>query len=424
MPASESAEPAPTPADDSHRLADARRSGGFVQRVTAGHALAFAAFLFLPLSVLSSQGLALLLSLAALPLLFRSLRRGQFRALARRPLTWVLAGVLGWGAVTALWAIDAGAVFALWPSLVALFLAAVVTLAATLGLDEAERWVLRAALLWGFITGVALLGGEFATGQFFADILRGSEPAAKLAMLNPALSVLLLMLWPVVLVAWRWRPFAWAVPVAALLILAGVSATAWIALLGGVAVYLIVLWGGRLAVQSLTAIAVVLVLAAPLVPVVATPERAEPLLEGARPSALHRVYIWEFTAARIAEKPLLGWGLDSSRSIPGGDVFVMGDSPLMSLHPHNAPLQIWLELGLPGALALAALMFLAGRVVAEYPGRWRAAAMATFATALVFAGLSYGIWQNWWIATLAMTAVFTRAALGDAPDGAPETPGA
>jgi hypothetical protein len=50
--------------------------------------------------------------------------------------------------------------------------------------------------------------------------------------------------------------------------------------------------------------------------------------------------------------------------------------------------------------------------------------MATFVTALVFAGLSYGIWQNWWIATLAMTAVFTRAALGDAPDGAPETPGA
>ena len=39
-------------------------------------------------------------------------------------------------------------------------------------------------------------------------------------------------------------------------------------------------------------------------------------------SAGHRLLIWSFTGNRIAEHPVLGWGLDSSRAIPGGGIVI------------------------------------------------------------------------------------------------------
>ncbi len=86
------------------------------------------------------------------------------------------------------------------------------------------------------------------------------------------------------------------------------------------------------------------------------------------PSAHHRVTIWRFTAQRIAERPLLGWGMDASRGFPGGDHevvvrrYVDGvraaelTEPMLPLHPHNAVLQLWLELGVVGAIIFSAFL--------------------------------------------------------------------
>jgi O-antigen ligase len=35
-------------------------------------------------------------------------------------------------------------------------------------------------------------------------------------------------------------------------------------------------------------------------------------------SVWHRAEIWSFVASRIVERPIAGWGLDSSRALPGG----------------------------------------------------------------------------------------------------------
>ena len=38
---------------------------------------------------------------------------------------------------------------------------------------------------------------------------------------------------------------------------------------------------------------------------------------GIPPSAAHRLLIWDFVIARIADRPLLGWGMEASRVVPG-----------------------------------------------------------------------------------------------------------
>ena len=43
-------------------------------------------------------------------------------------------------------------------------------------------------------------------------------------------------------------------------------------------------------------------------------------------SAGHRLEIWHFAGQRIAERPLLGWGLDASRAIPGGNALIRRNS--------------------------------------------------------------------------------------------------
>ena len=60
-------------------------------------------------------------------------------------------------------------------------------------------------------------------------------------------------------------------------------------------------------------------------------------------------------------------------------------------------------------------MVLIGRSIGRLPSRSQAPAAATFVAAFVFASLSYGIWQNWWIAALGLTAALSRVAFGEMP---------
>ncbi len=115
-----------------------------------------------------------------------------------------------------------------------------------------------------------------------------------------------------------------------------------------------------------------------------------------------RLGYWMYATAQIGAHPWRGWGLDASRAF----------SPHIQLHPHNGPLQLWLELGLVGA-ALAALVWVfAFRRLARDERSLLPAATAGSAAVYVFFGLiSFGVWQEWWLALGALVAVV--AALGD-----------
>jgi len=141
-------------------------------------------------------------------------------------------------------------------------------------------------------------------------------------------------------------------------------------------------------------------------------------------SGIHRLLIWRFAADRLAERPLLGWGMDASRAIPGGKtdfndrlptLHYPGGAEALPLHPHDAALQLQLELGLPGlVLGLGIVVFVVYRVGwrAELSAHERAAALALCGSALIVALLSFGIWQAWWQATLWLVAALYCANVG------------
>jgi len=73
-----------------------------------------------------------------------------------------------------------------------------------------------------------------------------------------------------------------------------------------------------------------------------------PLAAHAGDSWRERLGIWGFAVLQAAQKPVWGWGYESSRNF----------DPIIPDHPHSPAIQAWFELGLPGLLIVAAIWFL------------------------------------------------------------------
>lgn len=130
------------------------------------------------------------------------------------------------------------------------------------------------------------------------------------------------------------------------------------------------------------------------------------------PSWSARLGIWSFVDRLILAKPFTGWGLDASRAWPTA----------IPLHPHDSALQLWLELGPIGA-GLVALFFawLFSRIaeLARTDRVMAGAAAACTTSYLVIGALSFGVWQEWWLALGAIAiAVCGWAAASRPPPGA------
>jgi exopolysaccharide production protein ExoQ len=143
-------------------------------------------------------------------------------------------------------------------------------------------------------------------------------------------------------------------------------------------------------------------------------------------SAYHRIMIYQFSTSKILERPIAGWGMDSSRSIPGGEkraVTITCNNPVrniltklniggnLPLHPHNAAIQIWLELGLIGALCLAATVLLLIRRFERnsVDNQGRAIIAATFCSICLIYNISFGLWQSWLMFTMILLGCFIMA---------------
>jgi len=126
-----------------------------------------------------------------------------------------------------------------------------------------------------------------------------------------------------------------------------------------------------------------------------------------------RIRIWDSAAAHIGERPLLGHGFDSSRTFAQPALVDGALRAAIPLHPHNFALQIWLEGGAIGAALAAIALACIGWRVARIGDTSTIQASASLAAAWgVFACLSFGVWQEWWIAALACAATALRLCAG------------
>ncbi|HKS88866.1 MAG TPA: O-antigen ligase family protein [Stellaceae bacterium] len=377
------------------------------------------------LLALAPRGAAPLAAVAGLSALglIATARPPRFGSLG--PPVVVLATLLLWGIASATWSIIPARSPVLAARLAGLFAAALALAAAAPRIAAPWRWSLL--LLLGTAIGIAVALVDLASAgglSRFVTIRPFAGPR-----LNQVAAWVAIMTLPVTALLGRrggWRP-----AVAAGTAMAGAvylldDTTAKLALLASLPAAALLYLRRRLVMRLAAAFASLAILAAPItLPRLAQFPAIFARADAFKSSAGHRLLIWSFVGDRIADKPLAGWGLDAARAIPGGkDDFRPGQEHL-PLHPHNAALQVWLELGAPGAVLFA---LLAGWLwlrlgAAAWPRLYAAAAGGAYTAALVVAFSGWGIWEEWWLATLSLAAfailVMARAIPPPRPPGSP-----
>ena len=363
----------------------------------------------------------LVLTVVGAVILHRS-RIGFRPPAAAWPILIGLAVLLLWVLASVLWSIDAAHSLKRFGRLFPTVLAGIVIGFAALSVDRNQRRSVIEAMAAGLLIASFL--------AVFGELVRSSVIGSPRT--NPVWN------W---IGYWHFRPFSalaaiMIFPLMAaglrdanrmLMILAVAAGTAAIffagssasklALVIGLPVFLLAWFWGRPVLRVLTVGLPVAFIALPgLVNALDVPSLLSAQGRLIYSSSAHRLAIMRFVDERIDERPVLGWGLHTSRLLPGGStdarfdpryadiMAVMSNDPrteveLLPLHPHNASQQVRVELGMPGVLFYALLFALCCMaLLRRFPdGPPLAAGGAALVAVFVIGQLSFSAWQSWWI---------------------------
>ncbi|MDE2230389.1 MAG: O-antigen ligase family protein [Alphaproteobacteria bacterium] len=383
-----------------------------------------------PLAVLAPLGVAPLLTLVAVALIGAAPRRLLAAGKPLLPLTTLWAALAVWAMLSAIWSVLPGHSLFEGGRFLVIGGEGLIALGAARSLGARDGWRVGAAAAIGIALGTALLLFEWATDAALVHWIHGwgQAVAVNFSRYDRGATTLVLILWPAVVALRRWRLLQAALAaLVAVSVYLMPSAASLMALVAGVVAFAVALRFPRLIAATLAAgVAASAALLPVVVPSYETTVRLQHDAPWIKGSGIHRLLIWRFAAERIADRPLLGWGMDASRDLPGGRRDFAATLPgielspghdAMPLHPHDALLQWRVELGIPGTLlGLAIVLWGLYRVGWRFgpPREAQAAALGWATTVLVIALLSFGIWQAWWLSDILLTASLLAASAADA----------
>ncbi|MEL7040385.1 MAG: O-antigen ligase family protein [Pseudomonadota bacterium] len=147
-------------------------------------------------------------------------------------------------------------------------------------------------------------------------------------------------------------------------------------------------------------------------------------------SFLSRTYSWQLVRSKVSEAPIFGHGLEACHTWRDtysdhpdwlADIAVRYNAadawqyyPIVPVHPHNMPLQVWAETGLIGAiLAAAFFLFLGWRLPPsdQWPPISRYAAAGLVGVCFAVCNFAYSMWNEafWASAILAAGLIALQA---------------
>lgn len=393
-----------------------------------GLPFAVAAIFMLPLAVFASKGMAPLFAATALgTVIIHFHTRRTFPSIS--PLLGsALATFVTLAAISALWSVTPQRTLEATVPFSGLLLGFACMVGISHDLDNRQRDRIGRLLLVGVFAGLAFLLIESVFSRAllrWVSAMLGVAPNLDKFTLKPAATIAAILFWPTLVALHKFMPHPpklWMSGGVFFLVIVSVGGDA--AILGlalGLIVFLAGLRWRRNFGRILGALMAILIMAAPLIPpMLPNPQISMKGIEYLPNSAIHRVYIWQVTAKHIYQRPWLGHGFDTARSlypqstmveIPlvkqsiGGLEAIKGEP--IPLHPHNMILQIWLELGAAGAVLTIAVLLAFLRMLARAPlERFeRAVGYGFLVTALTISAVAYGAWQAWWLSAMGLGSV-------------------
>ena len=318
---------------------------------------------------------------------------------------WCTLVLLFYSGVSSLWAIDSDIALEQSIKMTLMFLTVLL-------LQRLSPPLIRPAHRVGAAVGIALAAVILIVELWSSGIFRAYVYGPNPAYLNRSVVSVSLLMWPTLaLTTGRYRH--WIRSGLILLVAAAVivsrSDSALLAIAAGLLVTSMALVSHRLAAIGVIVVGTAAFIFMPMTVQVMADLASETGADSiVNLSTERRLEFWEAFSSVALLRPILGWGLESSR------FFGIWDLPGVTWalgpvhHPHNPILQIWVELGAIG-VALAGLIMI-GIVlsVSRLPGRRRSFAYGAITATLAISSVSHGAWQLWWICLLMLvTALFT-----------------
>ncbi len=260
----------------------------------------------------------------------------------------------------------------------------------------------------------------------FADIQSGLRIRQMLGVrayafiFNRSVLTMFLIMVPLTFLLWRRNELkfriagiAGAALTVAIIFLSDSGAAA-LAVVGFIPVYIVARLLPRAAIWIGGACFAAILIAAPVYGTIfdeMLPARIADIFRGDHAS--ERISLWLSFQHAIQAEPVLGGGFGVSPVI--ASTSVVDKVPLQYRemlaigHPHNAAMQVWVELGAVGAvLAFIALVAML-RSVARLPSEQAAEQLAWIAAVALVALVGHGAWQGWWIAAIGAGMAWFRA---------------
>ncbi|MBL0941635.1 MAG: O-antigen ligase family protein [Alphaproteobacteria bacterium] len=396
----------------------------FYQRFDFKTLLIIFSCLLMPITILARHGATgLLIGMFTIAVCFKLQNKAEFQ-LIWTPVSkaFFLLGV--WACLTCLWSPDRtlSLITSLRFGLISFVGCTILQFVQSFkrnSLDFLQEWLLISFSISLSIIGLALFS-KYLLHLEFLTLLFNSRA------LDHATSLLALIIWPVMYSMIEKNKHFLAVLLlvgSSLAILYQKNHTAAIATLLS-----LIVWGGSFLsplrwTRMLKIMILMFMAIAPLLPkTVLAPEIIHLSTKEwqVKSSLTHRLYIWSLMSHRIEDHPFRGSGMEANRShynhisrTKKGQLDELNFANFVphstftaevtgaALHPHNATLQVWMELGIPGiVLAMIIVWFLLREIENIKQQRGQRMALATFVSALTISHSSYGLWQTWWMASL------------------------
>ncbi|NMM46735.1 O-antigen ligase family protein [Rhodospirillaceae bacterium KN72] len=336
-------------------------------------------------------------------------------------LSLIVIALLLWALVSNIWSIDPFQGFVRMARLMPLFVMGLLLMSVSSHTDVITHKLCGTALKIGLGLAALIFFSEqawFSISKMLVGVtqVQQVEHDAEYKVFGTVIGALCVLLNAYYAQQKRW---VWMVVFAAVLaciVLLSKSSSAAVALFLSLIVF-VLFWGA----PRITGIGMMIVIPVVFFLFPLVPFGNSGLEASMGPNALHRLAIWQFVAESVADALWIGHGLDSSRTIPGGDALVpdgfLGsavrslpqwedlmereNAELLPLHPHNLALQVWLELGGVGVFLVSTFYVFLVRSICFGKNRpliYRAGLMALLVYTLIIGFLSFGAWQSWWVA--------------------------
>lgn len=375
-------------------------------------------FLFIPVAIMAPHIVVWEITIGGLIGLYYC--RKQSLPEIPLPLTIILLMIPLWAMVTTLWAKYPLSSLMTSLKILALVILGLYWCRLTLSLPLQSRKSLLTALITGFLFGMFFLVGDIWLKNPWQIFWQKSSAKA----LAQGSLIVSLVAWPIILWVLQ-RPYSIYGRIGLLVsllisifwVLLQIDCdTSFIGLFMGICVFLGVLLLPRIASFGMRLFVPIIILSFPFISLFAFKPEHIPSYNNYMHeiSFIDRLYIWNDVATTILDHPWKGIGVDGTRHHEKNQEFrewqfidELGkqhkvQTQRFGIHPHNAILQLWLELGFLGLIlgTLLAYQVLRQIYCANLSLVEKAVSSGLFTAVFLVVWVNLGFWQNWWISAL------------------------